>query len=114
MSATTHCLRCGLACRPGTPDPKARAIVQAQKGFCPSCMIQKFLLGIEPIRDLFARGQITPHMLTNDVWRETPLRPVLRGVLAHTQLPEDSIDWHRVVRQWDLPWPAAKRDGELF
>ena len=52
LPMTVPCLRCGRVCRLGTPDPKARAIRQASAGFCPNCMITKFLLSIEPIRDL--------------------------------------------------------------
>ncbi len=120
LEFTTNCLRCGARCRRGTPDPKARAIQQsATNGFCPNCMITKFLLGIEPIRDLIegtpARGNLVaaregkgPEIFLNSPWREQVLRPVLRGVLAHTQLPENAINWIEVVGNWGLPWPKGR------
>ena len=114
---TTKCLRCGVLCRTGAPDPKARALVAATAtGLCPNCMITRFLLSIEPIRDTIeghaARGGIVPalegkgpEIFLNAEWREKVLRPVLRGVLSMTQLPEDSINWIAVAGNWGLPFP---------
>lgn len=115
----TNCLRCGTHCRTGTPDPTKRAIVAAtKKGLCSNCMIENFLLSIDSIADLIngtpARGGIVadrpglgPEIFLNSEWRETILRPLLRGVLAHTQMPEDSINWIEVVGNWGLPWPKG-------
>lgn len=119
-----ECLRCKVPLRRGTPDPKARSIVQsATTGFCPNCMITRFLIGIGPIRDTIegtpARGGIVParegkgpEIFLNGEWREKVLRPVMRGVLAHTQLPEDSIDWIEVVGNWRMPWPKGREPKE--
>lgn len=113
-------MRCNAKCRIGTPDPTKRAIVAAtEKGFCSNCMITHFLLGIEAIRDSIegspARGGVVPareglgpEIFLNSQWREKVLRPILKGVLAHTQMPEDSINWIEVVGNWGLPWPKGK------
>ena len=108
LGLTTNCLRCGTRCRRGAPDPQARAIVQAaDQGFCPNCMITFFFLTIEPVRDtIAARG---PEIFLDAKWRENALRPVLRGLLAHTQLPDDSIHWIEVVGNWGLPWPKGRQ-----
>lgn len=110
---TTNCLRCGEVCRSGPLDTKKRAIRQAKEGFCPACMITKFLLSIEPIRDLFegtARtpAKLGPEIFLNDVWREKVLSPLMAGLLAHTQLPADSIDWLKVSSNWCDPWPKGR------
>ena len=118
-TGVTACLRCGAKCRRGTPDPNARALVQsAKEGFCPNCAITKFLLSIEPLVMLFegtpARGNIParpgrgPEIFLDGSWREQALRPVMRGVVAHTQLPESAINWIEVVGNWGLPWPKGK------
>ena len=111
--ATTNCLRCGTACQSGTPDPTKRAIRRAATGFCPACMITKFLLSVEPIRGLFEGtahqpAKLGPEMFLNQDWRETVLQPLMSGLLAHTQLPADSIDWLEVVSNWGMPWPAGR------
>lgn len=108
-----NCLRCGAKCRTGKPDPKARELVQATKsGHCPNCMITIFLHGIEPIRETIwgteKRPGLGPEIFLDAKWRENVLRPVLAGVLAHTQMPEDSIDWIEVVGNWTMPLPNVK------
>lgn len=108
-----HCLRCDRLLQTGTPDPKARAIrVSSTVGFCPDCMITKFLLSIEPIADTIngtpRRDGLGPEIFLNEGWRERTLRPVMRSILAHTQLPEDSINWIEVVGNWRLPWPKGR------
>jgi hypothetical protein len=125
MGITSNCLRCGTPCRLGTPDPKARAIVQASKaGFCPNCMITRFFLGIEVLRDTIegtpARGNLVatrpglgPEIFLNAKWREKTLRPVMRGLLSHTQMPEDSINWIEVVGNWGMPWPKGHEPKEM-
>jgi hypothetical protein len=86
-------------------------------------MITRFLLSIEPIRDTIdgtpERGGIVParegkgpEIFLNSEWREKVLRPVLRGVLAMTQLPEDSINWIEVVGNWGLPFPKKHKPVE--
>ena len=121
---TPNCLRCGTPCKPGTPDHTKRAILQAAVGFCPSCMITKFLLGIEVLRDTIegtpARGDLVaarpglgPEIFLNADWREKTLRPVMRGLLAHTQMPEDCINWIEVIGNWGLPWPKGHEPKEM-
>lgn len=105
----TNCLRCNKELQTGTPDPKARAIrVSATTGFCASCMITKFLLSIEPIRDTIEgtprRPGKGPEVLFSGDFLKT-IRPVIAGVLAHTQMPEDQIDWIEVVGNWGMPFP---------
>lgn len=118
-----ECLRCKVPLRRGTPDSKVRVIVQsATTGFCPNCMVTRFLLGIGPIRDIIggtpARGGIPARegkgqeIFLDARWRAIALRPVLRGVLALTQLPEDSIDWIEVVGNWGMPWPKGREPKE--
>jgi hypothetical protein len=124
MSQIVNCLRCGTPCRTGTPDPTKRAILAAAKeGFCSNCMIEHFLLSIEPIANIIngtpSRGHKEflvpgrpgrgPELFLDAEWRERVLRPVLRGVLAFTQMPEDSINWIEVVGNWGLPWPKGKQ-----
>lgn len=117
-NSTTQCLRCGEVCRRGTPDPSKQAIHQAQEGFCPACMIEKFLRSVEPIRAMIdgdrGRKPLGPEIFLDHAWRETVLRPVLAGVLAHTQLPEDSINWLNVVAHWGQPYPPGREPGLLF
>lgn len=112
LPLTTACLRCGTECRIGTPDPNARAIVQATKaGYCPNCMITIFLHGIEPIRDTIngtaRRAGLGPEIFLNEKWRNSVLRPVIAGVFSHTQMPEDAIDWIEVVSNWGMPLPSS-------
>ena len=110
LPLSTNCLRCGRECRSGTPDPTKQAIVvSAGSGYCANCVITIFLHRIEPIRDIIkgtprkeGRG---PEIFLDGPWRDSVLRPVMVGVLAHTQLPEDAIDWIEVVGNWFLPLP---------
>lgn len=116
---TTNCLRCGEICRRGTPDLSKQAIRQATEGFCPACMVEKFLRSIEPIRALFEGtgkrpAQLQPEIFLDHAWREQTLRPVMKLVLAHTQLPEDSIDWVNVVSNWGTPFPKGREPGLLL
>ncbi len=107
----TNCLRCAKPCQIGTPDPKARALVRsATAGFCPACMITRFLLEIEPVRDIIEgtpnRPGKGPEVLFGGPCLKI-LQPVIAGVLAHTQLREDEIDWVEVVGNWGMPWPKG-------
>lgn len=43
---------------------------------------------------------------TPDKTKRAIVRPVMRGLLSHTQLPEDSIHWLDLVINWNEPWPA--------
>ena len=124
LPLSSSCLRCQVPLRPGTPDPKARGIRQtAGVGYCANCMITRFLLAIEPVRNIIegspARGSAAagvmvparpgqgPEILFGGPFLET-LRPVIASVLAHTQLPEDQIDWVEVVSNWGIPWPKGR------
>lgn len=117
---TTNCLRCGALCRTGTPDPTKKAIhVASKEGFCADCMVERFLLSIEPIRAMFEGTPKRPAMHGPEIfldqqWRETTLRPVMKLVLAHTQMPEDAINWLNVVSNWGMAWPAKREPGMLF
>lgn len=82
-------------------------------------MIERFLLGISVLRDTIegtpargggavpARAGLGPEIFLNVEWREKVLRPVMRGLLAHTQMPEDCINWLEVVGNWGMPWPQG-------
>jgi len=112
LGITSNCLRCGTPCRLGTPDPKARAIVRASKaGFCPNCMIEHFFGSIEVLKLTIAK--LGPEIFLNAEWREKTLRPVMRGLLAHTQMPEDSINWIEVVGNWGMTWPKGHEPKEM-
>lgn len=112
LGSASNCLRCGTPCRLGTPDPKARAIVRADKaGFCPNCMIDHFFGSIEVLKMIIAK--LGPEIFLNAEWREKTLRPVMRGLLAHTQMPEDSINWIEVVGNWGMPWPKGHEPKEM-
>ncbi len=116
LPMTVPCLRCGRVCRPGTPDPKARAIRQAGAGFCPNCMITKFLLSIEPIRDLIEGTPARGDLVKARPGRGPEILFGLEGVaakkhavvLTHTQMRESEIDWIEVVGNWGLPWPKGR------
>lgn len=117
--STTQCLRCGQVCRQGTPDPTKKAIHQATEGFCPDCMVEKFLLSVEPIRSMFQGteqrpARIGPEIFLDQTRRENLILPVLGRVLSHTQLPVDSINWINVVSNWGMPWPKGREPGMLF
>lgn len=107
---TVNCLRCGRACRPGIADPKARAIVKAREGFCPNCMITKFLLSIEPIRDLIEgtgkRDGLGPEILFCP--GGAAVRKQIGVVLEATQMRASEIDYIEVVGNWGLPWPKGR------
>lgn len=112
LGITSNCLRCGTPCRLGIPDPKARAIVRASKaGFCPNCMIEHFFGSVEVLKITIAK--LGPEIFLNAEWREKTLRPVMRGLLAHTQMPEDSINWIEVVGNWGMPWPKGHEPKEM-
>ena len=123
FTETVNCLRCGRACRPGIADPKARAIVQAREGFCANCMITKFLLSIEAIRDLIegtpARGSTYPKGFGVPAREGTgpeilfcpggaAARKQIAVVLQATQMRADEIDYIEVVGNWGLPWPKGR------
>lgn len=113
LPMTTNCLRCDRVCRTGTPDPKARAIVAAaERGMCSSCMVQWLLLSVGPVRSMFETGTLMPEIFLNDEWRETTLRPLMAGLLSHTQMREDSIHWLDVVMNWNDPWPKGREPKE--
>lgn len=115
----TKCLRCQRPCRTGTPDPKARAIRHSSTtGFCPDCMITKFLLSIEAVRNVIEgtpeRGELVksrpglgPEIFLGD-YRTKTLKPILDAILAHTQMREDEINWIEVVGNWGMPWPKGR------
>lgn len=117
---TTKCLRCGEMCQQGTPDKSKAGIWEAKKGFCASCMIEKFLRSVEPIRMMFEgtaqRAPMHgPEIFLNEAWRNQVLAPVLTMVLLHTQMPAASINWINVVSNWGMPFPDPKRrKTELF
>lgn len=119
-TSTTNCLRCGEVCQRGTPDKSKAGIWEAKEGFCASCMIEKFLLSVEPIRAMFeGTGQKGPmhgpEIFLNKTWRNEVLAPVLTAVLLHTQMPADSINWINVVSNWGMPFPKTKRRSpDLF
>lgn len=86
-------------------------------------MITKFLRSIQPIRDTIegtpARGDLVParegrgpEIFLDEEWREKTLKPLMRAVLGHTQMPEDAIDWIEVVSNWGMPFPG--RDDGTF
>lgn len=127
LPLTVKCLRCDTLCRPGTPDPKARAIRHASEGFCPNCMITKFLLSIEPVRDLIegTESKVGPANLEKGTIQYRPARAglgpeILFGpegsavrkqiavILTHTQMRADEIDYIEVVGNWYLPWPEGR------
>ena len=91
---TTNCLRCGKLCRRGTPDMSKQAIRQAHGGEVPA--------------------QLQPEIFLDSKWRESVLRPVMKTMLAHTQLPEDAIDWINVVSNWGMPFPKGREPGLLL
>lgn len=111
---TTNCLRCNLPCQTGTPDPKARAIRKSDTtGLCADCMITKFMLSIDPIRNIIegtpARGDVVaarpgkgPQILLAE-----HIQKGFIAILGHTQLREDEIKWARVIDNWNLPWPRG-------
>lgn len=106
----TTCLRCQAPCQTGNPDPAKRAIRVADKaGLCANCMITQFLLSVTPIRAIIegtprhpGKG---PEIFLNAEWTQDVLRPVMKGLLDHTQMPENAIDWTKVVENWKLPFP---------
>ncbi len=119
------CLRCGRLCRPGTPDPKARAIRHAAAGFCPNCMITKFLLSIEAIKEMIdgTPSRVGPATQTGVKYRPArpglgpeilfvpdgqPVRDQIAVILKHTQMRADEIDYIEVVGNWGLPWPKGR------
>ena len=71
-------------------------------------MATRFLLSIENLRH-----DLKPEMLLEAEWREAVFRPVMHGLLAHTQMPESCIDWNRVVANWRLPWPKGRQPKEI-
>lgn len=87
-------------------------------------MITRFLLGIEGLRNLIegtpprgnlvaARPGLGPEIFLDATWRNQTLRPVMRALLAHTQMPEDAINWIEVVSNWGMPWPKGREPKPL-
>lgn len=116
MNNLTYCLRCGIPCRTGIPDDTKRAIVAAEKaGYCATCITQRFLMAlhdgvlIERLMD-----QHGPEIFLNEEWRERTFRPLMAAVAAHTQMPEDAIDYVRLAMNWNDPWPKAAEQLEFF
>ena len=59
-------------------------------------------------------AQHGPEIFLNEEWREKTLRPVMAAVAAHTQMPEDAIDYQRLALNWNDPWPDAAGQLEFF
>ena len=116
MSVAVKCLRCGTACKTGTPKAESRPFRQAaDRGLCPNCIVTQFLLSVEPVRDKIAKDG--PEILfASDGFHKAfaaQFAAVLRA--GNCQMTPDEIDWIEVVGNWGLPFPKVKGcQPELF
>jgi hypothetical protein len=105
MEKATSCLRCGKLCQsrgPGNAD--ARLLRRAESGYCPDCAATEFLLGVDTLREMLdLRG---PAVLRKSHYQAQFARILASG---HSDAAPGEIDWERVIANWDLPFPAARR-----
>ncbi len=105
--AQAPCKRCGVPCRVAARhNPDARLLEYASEpdGFCPSCAATAFLRDTEPLGELIE--QQGPECLRLDHIREQ-FAAIMR--VGRSDAHPDEIDWDRVIRHWDLPFPPKKR-----
>jgi hypothetical protein len=110
----TNCLRCGKPCRTGTPAPESQAIMEASKGYCTDCMVTRFLLGIESVRNMVegtpASGRdlvAARRGLGPQAFRLPHIQQAMNTILNWTQLSGTRVDWEQVIEKWNLPWPKT-------
>lgn len=71
-------------------------------------MVTHFLLSVEALdRTINEHG---PEILFGggNEGFHAALRQCMAGVLSHTQMREDEIDWIEVVSNWGTPWPKGR------
>lgn len=106
-----HCERCKAPCKIGgarNPDAKMLRRSSEPKGLCINCAVQDFLRNTYPVNILLA--QSGPQVLLYPHLRE-PFADIMRAGLADAKL--DEIDWSRIVKNWDLPFPNKVKPGPM-
>jgi hypothetical protein len=106
VGATVHCTRCGVRCqvRGGGDDQARIARFADHAGLCATC-VTAWWFQHGPLAQLMTPDK--RHMLT-DPRVQTQFVSVLQAS-GHEDLQPDQIKWERLVAQWDLPFPQAKR-----
>ncbi len=98
----TKCERCGkliaLAAERRNEDSYPFRLAKVPKGVCANCVMTQFLYNTYPIN--MQIDEAGPELLLKPGIREAFLSS---GLLAHSDLNIDEVDWERVVANWDLP-----------
>ncbi len=103
----TKCERCGqliaLAAERRNEDSHPFRLAKIPQGVCANCVMTQFLYNTYPI-----------NMQIDEAGPELLLRPGIReaclssGLLVHSDLNIDEVDWGQVVANWDLPVKIQK------
>ena len=111
MASAVPCARCGVPCRPAVtehPDARLMQHTTGPTGLCECCALTAFLLALPFTALGIARAGSVAAMLREEHVREQLGRVFLAGQ-ADARI--EQIDWQRVVDQWDMPFPKARRKG---
>lgn len=75
------------------------------KGLCADCAVTEWLQNTSPVNTLLAESQHGPRVLLVPELRE---QFTLIMEAAGSEMRPAEINWERVVRQWDLPFPGGR------
>ncbi len=103
----TKCERCGkliyLNAEKRHEDAHPFRLAKEPKGVCANCVMTQFLYNTYPIN--MQIDEAGPELLLNPEIREAFTRC---GLLNHSDLNIDEVDWAAVVKNWKLPVKVHK------
>ena len=108
LKPMTKCERCGklITLAPESSrheDAHPFRLAKEPKGVCANCVMTQFLYNTYPIN--MQIDDSGPELLLNPAIREYFIRC---GLLAHSDLNIDEVDWTEVVCHWKLPVKIQK------
>lgn len=111
METTSPCKRCGVRCVTGRVVGERQVYplvtmkaAQSEDGLCSCCAAHWWLYTVDGIRWALEEGG-------NAVLRYPQIQKMLSALMAHMHPEFGSLDWGRLLEQWQLPWPD---DWALF
>lgn len=111
IDGLAECTRCGKLCKvAGPPNPDARLMPYAtakeakERGLCADCAATAFIKGIETL--MYGIGLNDVKMLLDQRVQQQFSQIMIVG---KADAKPDEINWQRVVDNWELPLPKAKR-----
>ena len=109
LAGAAPCARCGVPCRPAAsehPDARLMQHTTGPTGYCECCALTAFLVALPFTALGIERAGSVAAMLAAPHVREQIGQIFLAGQ-ADARI--EQIDWQRVVDQWNLPFPMARR-----